>query len=120
MKPVRLVLPEPPSVNRVWRKGKGGRMHLNPRAAAFYGAVQAAVLRAGITRVRFTADVPVTYALTWYRARKTGDLSNRIKCFEDSLNGLVWADDKQVVSFTARRVDGERPARLEVVVERAA
>lgn len=120
MKPLTITLPEPPSVNRVWRKGKGGKLYLNPKAATFYTRVQAALRTAGVWRIRFPAPTPVRYTLTWYRARKAGDLSNRLKCFEDALNGLVWTDDQQVVGFTCQRIDGQRPARVEVTIERAA
>lgn len=122
MKPLTLVLPEPPSVNRVWRKGRGGKLYLNPKAAAFYTRVEQAVRLAGVRvgRIPFPDPVRVRYELTWFRARKAGDLSNRLKCFEDALNGLVWTDDKQVVSFACARVDGQRPARVEVTIAEAA
>lgn len=116
---VALTLPEPPSVNRIWRKARGGRLYLAPKAREFYLGVQAALLKAGITRIVFPKGVEVKYDLTWYRSRKAGDASNRLKAVEDSLNGLLWDDDKQVVAGAFRRVDGQRPGRVELVVEAA-
>lgn len=117
---IHLVLPEPPSVNRVWRKGKGGKLYLAPSVARFRAGVERAVLEAGIRRPPFGPRTAVRYELVWYRSRKSGDLSNRLKALEDALNGLVWADDKQVVGFTCARVDGERPGRVEIRIMRAA
>lgn len=43
------------------------------------------------------------------------DADNIMKLI-DSLNGIVWHDDRQVVTATLRKVYGERPAlRLEVI-----
>ena len=120
MKPVRLVLPEPPSVNRMWRKGARGTIYSAKETTAFKHAVYAACLKAGITAVRFPKGTPVVLTLHWYRARAAGDIDNRIKVASDALNGLVWADDKQVGELHVYRIDGQRPGRLEVTVERAA
>lgn len=40
---------------------------------------------------------------------KKPDLDNIVKVL-DALNGIVWKDDAQVVSFTAAKVYAERPA----------
>lgn len=115
---VTLTLPEPPSANRLWRNGRG-RVYTHQAAKDFKVSVLAACLKAGITRVRFPQGTPVKLTLTWYRQRKSGDASNRIKVVEDALNGLVWADDKQVCELHVYRVDGQRPGRCEVTVEAA-
>jgi Holliday junction resolvase RusA-like endonuclease len=115
-----LTLPEPPSVNRIWRKGKHGQTYLAPSAKHFHDATYAAVLKARITRPMFDAETPVKVTLTWYRSRKSGDLDNRTKLVADALNGLAYADDKQIVEWHLYRVDGQRPGRVEVTVERAA
>jgi Holliday junction resolvase RusA-like endonuclease len=113
---VELTLPEPPSSNRLWRNGRG-RMYTDTAAKDFKLAVHAACLKAGITRVRFPEGTPVKLTLTWYRQRKAGDTSNRIKIVEDALNGLLWADDKQICELHVTRVDGQRPGRLHLLAE---
>lgn len=117
---VTLTLPEAPSVNRIWRKGRHGQTYLAPSAKAFHEAVYNAVLKARLKRPTFGEGVPLKVTLTWYRARKSGDLDNRTKVAADALNGLVWVDDKQIVEWHLYRVDGQRPGRMELVVERAA
>ncbi len=116
---VRLTLPEPPSANRLWRNGRG-RTYTDAAAHEFKLATRVACAKAGITRVVFPTGTPVAVTLTWYRQRKAGDTSNRIKVVEDALNGIVWDDDKQVSELHVYRVDGQRPGRVEVIVERAA
>jgi Holliday junction resolvase RusA-like endonuclease len=37
--------------------------------------------------------------------RATSDLDNAVKAIADALNGIVWADDRQVHELVARRVD---------------
>jgi crossover junction endodeoxyribonuclease RusA len=111
--PVTLTLPEPPSANRIWRNGRG-RTYTSQAAKDFKAAVLAAALKAGIRKPLFTG--PVRLTMIWYRQRKAGDTSNRIKVVEDALNNVLWLDDKQVCELHVYRVDGQRPGRLEVTI----
>ena len=69
-----------------------------------------AILARGI---RPTAK-PVALTLRWYRGRRSGDLSNRIKICEDSLQGIVYVNDNQIVELHAYRHDDKANPRLEV------
>ena len=113
---VELTLPEPPSSNRLWRNGRG-RVYTDTAAKDFKLAVRAVCYNTGVRQVAFPEGVPVKLTLTWYRQRKAGDLSNRIKIVEDALNGLLWADDKQITELHVTRVDGQRPGRLHLIAE---
>lgn len=121
---VTLTLPVPPSANRYWRTRvitpRGGKpfvsTYVSEEAEAFKLQVMAVCRERGIRDVVFPAGTPVSLTMTWYRERKSGDLSNRIKVVEDALNGLVWADDKQVAELHVYRVDGQRPGRVEVTI----
>lgn len=112
---LHLVLPVPPSTNRLWRN-RGGRTIKSLPAREYEGAVQDVLARAGLNpyRPRWAAG-DVGYHLVWYRARRTGDASNRLKLIEDVLTGWVYTDDKQV-AFGAfeRRDDDPRHARIEL------
>lgn len=120
----RLVLPEPPSANRYWRtvlvRGRATTL-LSKEARAYRRAV--AELWPTLTFAKDLGGRPVTddvqVSLVWYRARRSGDLDNRIKQVLDALKGLVYADDKQITGITAYRVDDARyegTGRIEVAV----
>lgn len=115
---VRLTLPVPPSTNRLWRNGRG-RTYKSKAAQEFEAEVRAICYKAGITRPKWAKDVPLRVTLTWYRQIKKGDLDNRAKATLDSLRGLVLVDDAQVTELHLFRVDGQRPGRVELVVEAA-
>ena len=113
---VELTLPEPPSSNRLWRNGRG-RVYSADAAKDFKAEVYAIYLKSRLPRVVFPKGQAVKVTMVWYRQRKAGDLSNRIKIVEDSLNGLLWADDKQISELHVTRVDGQRPGRLHLIAE---
>jgi crossover junction endodeoxyribonuclease RusA len=117
-KRIELTLPEPPSVNRIWRTGKG-RTYKDKKAVLYGEAVLACALKAGVKQVAFREGVAVKYTMTWHRGRKSGDLSNRLKVLEDALNGIVWADDKQVVELHCYRTDAPKQGRVTILIEAA-
>lgn len=111
---VELRLPEPPSANRYYRNFRGR-------------TVRSATAKAYIALVRLTAAarwaaVPfptealrVTYH--WHRSKRMGDLGNREKVISDALNGVLWADDKQIVELHLYRHESPRAGKLELIVE---
>jgi crossover junction endodeoxyribonuclease RusA len=110
---VSLTLPLPPSSNKYWRS-VGSRVLLSREAREYraavrmlaMGAMQGAPPMTG--RVRVEVDV--------FRDLR-GDLANHEKQLSDALQGVVFADDKQVWELVMRRhLDRDDP-RVEVVVE---
>jgi Holliday junction resolvase RusA-like endonuclease len=49
----------------------------------------------------------------------SSDLDNLIKTFCDALNGLLWADDKQVYRIEAQREWGHPSPMTEAWIDRA-
>ena len=47
---------------------------------------------------------------------KKPDVDNLLKMICDCLNGVVWADDRQIVTIRGVKIYGEKP-RTEIVVE---
>lgn len=97
-------LPYPPSVNRMWRNFNG-RMVLSTNGRK-YKAV--AALTAKLHGVELmTGLVAVTVILHPKKTANGGasktriDLDNALKCVLDSLNGVAYHDDKQVVRIYA-------------------
>lgn len=117
-KRIELVLPEPPSVNRIWKRKRNGGVYLAPSVAKFYVAAKVAALSAKAYGVPFGTD-PVKVTMKWYRSAKRGDLDNRTKIVGDALNGVVWADDKQIVEWHLYRYDAPKKGRVELTIEEA-
>ncbi|MEA4975294.1 MAG: RusA family crossover junction endodeoxyribonuclease [Paludibacter sp.] len=59
------------------------------------------VLPVGFTPTTDEVDITITY----YYENQSGDVDNIIKPIQDSLNGIVYIDDSQVVEARSRRKD---------------
>lgn len=110
---MRLTLPMPPSVNRLWRQGRGGRVYKTDAARVFAWEVAAAAQHAGVQLL--TGDVAVSMWV--YVARKNADTDNFCKCTLDALQGLAYENDKQVVELHLyKRYANKKTARIEVEI----
>lgn len=112
---MRLTLPYPPSANRYWRIDRRGFTYVSPEAKRY----KAKVRWLGIAAKARPLEGPVVMRLAVYRPRRVGDLSNRIKVLEDSLCGVAFDDDEQVVEIYAIRLEDRANPRVEVTVEPA-
>lgn len=85
--------------------------------------------RQGLPKPLIPAPSPVFLLTTYYLHRptkgrysklafptKTPDLSNMTKLVEDSLNGVLWTDDAQVVQNLERKVWAAEVPLIEVIV----
>lgn len=118
---VKLELPEPPSANRYWRMARG-RLYASSEAKAYKAEVVARAIRAGYrtaTDLPFPKGISIVVRVEWHRSRRAGDLDNRLKIVMDALNGVLWADDMQVVEIHAYRYDAPRAGALHLLVEDA-
>lgn len=109
---VRLILPMSPSANRYWRN-YNGHVVVSNEASSYKANVGWIAKEAGITS---PFDGNVAVSLYVYRKQRSGDLDNRIKVLLDSLNGIVFTDDSQVVEIHAYRRDDKINPRIEVEV----
>jgi Holliday junction resolvase RusA-like endonuclease len=92
---------------------KRGFMRKSAEAIAYY---KLAGFEASNQGVEIThRNVSIT--LKVYRARKSGDLDNRIKPLLDALQGVAFYDDKQVIEIHAFRFDDKHNPRVEVTIE---
>lgn len=132
---IRLVLPYPPSANRVWRTRvvKGIAMtYVSPEAKAYKAQVGWLAKAAGI-RKPMTGRVAVSYILfpkrpqDWVKRAKQDplgwddtvsclDLDNANKVLMDALKGVVFEDDKWVRRIEAERAEPDGEARLVVTI----
>ncbi len=112
---VTFTLPYPPSANRYWRNVRG--MVIKSEEARNYQT------EAGWLAKQSGFDCtnqPVSVTMYVYRPQKRGDLDNSIKVLLDSLKGIIYTDDDQVVSIHAERYDDKRNPRVEVLIEEVA
>lgn len=107
-----LVLPYPPSLNRLYRTVRG-RPILSKEARQYRAAVQQQL--AGIGLKASSSHVALSIAL--YRPRRAGDADNTLKALLDALNGLLWVDDSQIVEIHLWRRDDKARPRVELLVE---
>ncbi len=106
-------LPYPPSANAYWRSiviNGRGRVVVSREAKAFKKAVSAALVELS------PLTGPVHLVANFYRPRKRGDLDNLLKVLADSLKGIAYHDDDQIVKITASRFDDKERPRVEVSV----
>jgi crossover junction endodeoxyribonuclease RusA len=116
MEVVKVTLPYPPSVNRYLRFSQKGWAYTTKEAKQYK---QGAKLRALTQGMRPILDGEVSLLITVFRPRKTGDLDNHLKVLLDSLNGVAYADDKQVAEIFISRFEDAANPRVEVrVMER--
>lgn len=100
-----VLLPYPPSTNRYWRNFRG-RMVVSAEARAYK---ECAALEAEALGMKML-DCPVAVELELHpRLNKNGkasgtriDLDNCIKVVLDAGNGVMWADDSQIVRLSAQ------------------
>jgi crossover junction endodeoxyribonuclease RusA len=106
-----ITLPYPPSVNRLYKRRRGGGVRLSDEAVVFKQWVAVEVYNRGIVEP-LEGDLAVD--ITVYRPAKRGDLDNLLKITLDSLNKLLWKDDKQITVIHAVRLDDKHHPRIEV------
>lgn len=115
---MRLVLPYPPSMNRMWatHAPKGWTRavtYLTPEAKAYKHEVGWLAKQAGF---REPTSKPIALRLTL--VPKNGvvmDLSNCLKVAEDALQGIVYVNDRQVKSIALAY--GEPDGKGSLIVE---
>jgi crossover junction endodeoxyribonuclease RusA len=113
---ISLILPWPPSVNRIWRS-VGGRVLLSADGRAYRQAVAVAVVE------QHGAGDPLAGRLSMtIRAyppdRRRRDLDNLLKAILDSLEhaGSVYVNDSQIDHLSIHRCAVEVGCRLEIQI----
>lgn len=116
--PVRLVLPYPPSTNRYWRNYRG-RMVRSEEAMRYWFEARAWVRDCGAEwqlAEYLRSEYTLAVTLDLYRPQRSGDLDNRIKVVLDTLQGVAYKNDSQIVRIVANRYDDKHNPRVEVTL----
>src|SRR5512139_3287341 len=103
-----LVLPYPPSTNRLWSVMRG-KVVKSLEARNYQNLVKALAEPIG-ERELITGPVKLSITLYPKKTLKDSgkpprciDLSNAVKIVEDALNKVVWLDDSQVVNLQVEK-----------------
>jgi crossover junction endodeoxyribonuclease RusA len=107
-----LKLPYPPSGNLYWKHWRG-RVVTSPEAKRYRQGVKLRALTDGVV----TITGPVCLSVWVYRPRKQGDLDNALKVLIDSLRGVAFEDDSQIVELHAARFEDKADPRVMVFVK---
>lgn len=112
---VKVVLPYPPSLNRMYRTAcQGGRSRIYKSAE---GVAYQQSIKLYVPNIEpLVGSVAVSIAV--YRPQKRGDIDNVLKCLLDALNGILWLDDSQIVRLLIERYDDKANPRAVVVVSK--
>ncbi len=106
-----VTLPYPPTVNHLYSTIRGRRV-LSSEGREFKARAGWMAVAQGMKPVGGT----VTLTVNVYRPRRAGDLDNVLKAIQDSLKGIAWDDDSQVVAIHAYRFDDPKNPRVEVEI----
>jgi crossover junction endodeoxyribonuclease RusA len=119
--PIRLSLPWPPSVNRIWRSIviRGAVRVLLSREGTQYRQAVKTALRG------WTQDAGACFGrwvsveiLAYPPDRRRRDLDNILKAALDALTHAgIWADDSLVAALRIERMDPSERPRLEILIE---
>jgi crossover junction endodeoxyribonuclease RusA len=106
---VKLTLPYPPSLNRLYRMVNG--RFLTSEVGRDY---KKAILRSihGVKKI----EVPIRITVEAYRPAKRGDLDNTLKALVDSMQGICYENDSQIVEIHAYRKDDKVNPRVEIEI----
>lgn len=112
-------LPYPPSTNRMWRNFRG-RMVLSDEGKTYKAKAGWLAKAAGAKPV--THDVAVVITMH-PKTKKNGeassvvqDIDNQIKCALDALQGIAYANDKQIKRLSAAYGNPMKDGGLTVAV----
>lgn len=112
--PGAIVLPYPPNGNHFYTVARGRKI-LSDVGRAYKEKVKESAKSQGAHII--SGNVSVT--LNVYRPRKSGDLDNTQKGLLDSLSGIAWHDDNQIVHIEAFRHDDKLNPRVEIRIRAA-
>ena len=107
-------LPVPPSVNAYWKIWRT-RLVKTPEAKRYVHTVKMLALAAGMR----PSAAPVAVTVIVHRKARRGDLDGFLKLLLDSLQGVAFVNDAQVVELHAIRRDRPMDPHVLVTVEDA-
>lgn len=112
-----LTLPLPPTMNKYWRAVGRGKVLVSAEGRAYQNRCQLVALAHRVTSIK---SGPVFVGMRVYFPTEAGDLDNRIKPALDAMQGVCYANDRQVTKLCAERFTDRLSPRMEVEIRPAA
>lgn len=116
---ISLTLPMPPSSNRYWRTIAYISKKTRKPAAATFVSDEAKKYKADVAKIASLSVLifsEIAISVKVFRERRSGDLDNRLKVLCDAMQGVIYADDKQIVKIAAERFEDKKNPRVEVEI----
>jgi crossover junction endodeoxyribonuclease RusA len=104
----KFILPVPPSVNHYLRRTRYG-VTLTEKAREFKD-----IVRLTVHGKMMTGNIRMD--VRYFRPRRAGDIDGPLKLVQDSLQGILYENDKQIVELHVYRFDDKDNPRIEVIV----
>lgn len=114
MAQVVLTLPMPPSTNHMYVSVGRHRKILSKEYNAFKAKVKDIWEDQGKPKLKGRLELSVAL---YFDSKRRNDVSNRIKCLEDSLTGHLYDDDSQIDKLYVERAGFNKPAACVVIVK---
>jgi crossover junction endodeoxyribonuclease RusA len=107
---------KPISINHAYGQQRNGRRYLTDEGAAFkievgYCAMNA--MKSSINVYKYPIKVKIEY---YFDDKRRRDIDNGIKLLLDSMTGIVWKDDSEIVCLEVWKDFSDEP-RIEVEIE---
>lgn len=113
---VEIVLPYPPSANRIWRKNGAGRIYLVPNAKAFKGLVRDLVVTGKFSG--FGAALLKIKIEIYPPDKRKRDIDNVIKILLDALKFAgMYDDDCQIKKLEIAMLETKKNGEVLVKIE---
>jgi len=103
------------STNAAYRGGRG-RFWMTEAGKNFKEFVAFEAKKAMRGKDRLNAPIAVSVLIDFWFARTNSDIDGPVKLVLDSLNGIVWEDDKQVVELSVGKHRALRPRDVGVAL----
>lgn len=106
------ILPLAPTMNTYWRNVQG-KVLISKEGRSYKKHVGALALRLGMPLLTGNVKVLIEY----HRPQRRGDLDNRQKALLDTLKGVAYIDDEQIVEIHSRRFESPNDGKIIIAIE---
>jgi len=107
----------PPSVNSYWRtscRGKFPRVYISSKGKKFKEALGLIAK----SKIKSPLKADIRLKIEYHITGKVGkDIDNILKAILDSLNGIVYEDDKQITELSVKKIRQSKANKIIIKAE---